>query len=258
MPWFDADVDVRLFYTIEGEGEPLLLVHGWGCDSTDWIYQIPDFARDHRVIAVDNRGHGRSGGRTGLRPQVFASDLAALLDALATGPVVALGHSLGGSIATALAVEHPELVRGLVIIDPAYGVGEQEAAAVEAVLRLTEQPGTHQHLAEAFTRMSTVGTPAHLKTWHRIRALGIDEHVLRETFSNIFRCRDQFAYRAQAAEYLRRRCCPSSPSTSMAAGRRPRGRSRSVGLPLMRRKSCLSGTGYTRPGSFTGVTGLAP
>jgi hypothetical protein len=99
--------------------------------------------------------------------------------------------------------------------------------------------------------MSTVGTPAHLKTWHRIRALGIDEHVLRETFSNIFRCRDQFAYRAQAAEYLRRRCCPSSPSTSMAAGRRPRGRSRSVGLPLMRRMSCLSGTGYTRSARTT-------
>ena len=57
-----ADIrDVRLFFTDEGDGgPPLLFVHGYTCDSHDWSWQLPHFAADRRVIAVDLRGHGRS------------------------------------------------------------------------------------------------------------------------------------------------------------------------------------------------------
>ena len=52
---------LRMFFTDEGSGDPpLLFVHGYTCDSHDWSWQLSHFARSHRVIAVDLRGHGRS------------------------------------------------------------------------------------------------------------------------------------------------------------------------------------------------------
>src|SRR5213596_3588112 len=85
---------VPLWLTDTGSGEPLLLVHGWGGDGRAWSGL--HFTR-HRVVAVDLRGHGRSPVlRSGYRPSDYARDLAALVDRLELGPVVAVGHSMGG------------------------------------------------------------------------------------------------------------------------------------------------------------------
>src|SRR5699024_7475189 len=98
MPYADISHDVSLFYTKHGEGgPPILLVHGWACDSDDWIWQIPDLAKRHTVYAVDLRGHGHSSvPREGYRGTDYANDLSRLIAALGCGPVVVVGHSLGG------------------------------------------------------------------------------------------------------------------------------------------------------------------
>jgi pimeloyl-ACP methyl ester carboxylesterase len=72
--------DARLFYTDEGNGDPsFLLVHGWTCDSHDWSWQFDAFAEAHRVVAPDNRGHGRSSiTADGYTPHVFALDMVRL------------------------------------------------------------------------------------------------------------------------------------------------------------------------------------
>src|SRR4051794_34702104 len=109
MPFAEGD-DIRMFYTDEGSGSPVLFVHGWTCDSLDWSWQLDAFMAGHRVIAVDLRSHGRTslGGTDGDHTaQRYASDLAVLLAQLDTGPVVAIGHSLGGVVVSALSVEHP-------------------------------------------------------------------------------------------------------------------------------------------------------
>src|SRR5919201_6022325 len=116
--------DANLFYTHDGHGEKtLLLIHGWACDSHDWMWQLPALLEAYRVIAVDLRGHGRStvtiGGYT---PQQFAADLSVLLDAVDAGPAVAIGHSLGAIVVNTLAVEHSAAVAAVVAIDPGYGV----------------------------------------------------------------------------------------------------------------------------------------
>ncbi len=52
---------VKLNYEVHGDsGEPLVLVHGYTGDITDWRHQLPAFAQSHRVLIVDNRGHGQS------------------------------------------------------------------------------------------------------------------------------------------------------------------------------------------------------
>jgi pimeloyl-ACP methyl ester carboxylesterase len=202
--------DVRLFFTDEGEGDPILFVHGFSCDSHDWSWQLPHFlAAGHRVIAADLRGHGRSSvPASGFVPRVFADDLAALLDHLGCGPVVAIGHSLGGVIVSALAVEHPDKVRAVVSVDPGYLVADEAAPFLDEILDAMRD-GDPAAVAQGFLGATyAAASPAHLRTWHMRRIAGVPDDVLRQTFAGIFRGPDAIGFASAAAPYLRRRACP--------------------------------------------------
>ena len=112
--------DGPLAYRDEGAGPPLVLLHGGFLDHRMWDDQIPVFARTHRVIAMDARGHGASSNAT--RPFRHTDDLAALLRHLDVGPATLVGLSGGGATAVDTALEHPTLVRALVV----SGVGTSE------------------------------------------------------------------------------------------------------------------------------------
>ncbi len=115
--------DVNLYYEVHGDGEPLVLIPGLGSDVTDYGRIIELLAAGCRVVAVDNRGAGRSD-----KPDIpysvemMADDVAGLMTALGLGPAFVLGHSMGGRIALTLALRHPELVRGLVLVSTAARV----------------------------------------------------------------------------------------------------------------------------------------
>jgi pimeloyl-ACP methyl ester carboxylesterase len=107
----------RLYTEIIGHGPPILFLHG-GLLFFDinFEHQRDDFARDHTVIGIDQRGHGHSPDTAGPRSyQAMADDTAAVLEQLGLGPVDVVGHSDGGDIALLLARDHPELVRRVVI-----------------------------------------------------------------------------------------------------------------------------------------------
>jgi pimeloyl-ACP methyl ester carboxylesterase len=102
-----------LFRLDTGTGRPVVLLHGGFLDHRMWDDQIPVLEARHRVIAFDARGHGKSPCATA--PFRFADDLAALLRDLDTGPAVLVGLSMGAGTAVDTALEHPDLVRALVI-----------------------------------------------------------------------------------------------------------------------------------------------
>lgn len=119
-PWlpFAANNDTLVvmndvFWIDTGTGQPLVLLHGGFLDHTMWDAQIPVLAARYRVLAPDARGHGRSANAT----EAFrhTDDLAALLRHLGTGPAILVGVSMGASIAVDTALEHPELVRAVVV-----------------------------------------------------------------------------------------------------------------------------------------------
>lgn len=109
-------MDIRLYYTEMGNGEPLILLHGNGEDSSYFVYQISCFARHFRVIALDTRGHGRSprgGGEFSIRR--FAEDLRDFMDEHSIDRAHILGFSDGANIALAFAMRWPERVGKLVL-----------------------------------------------------------------------------------------------------------------------------------------------
>jgi 3-oxoadipate enol-lactonase len=98
-------------------GWPLVLVHGWGADSLlNWYKVIPSLVERHRIIAVDQRGHGKSDRvREGYRVEAVADELAGVLDDLGIEVASLVGYSLGGMVAQAFVRRHPERVTKLVL-----------------------------------------------------------------------------------------------------------------------------------------------
>jgi pimeloyl-ACP methyl ester carboxylesterase len=202
--------DVRLFFTDEGAGSPpMLFIHGYSCDSHDWMWQLPFFEKRHRVIAVDLRGHGRSSvPDSGFDAGDFANDLAGLIEELGCGPVVAVGHSLGGLVASTLAVEDPSLVRAVVSVDPAYLIPDAVAPMLRGVLDgLDVDPVTtvQQMLGSS---SYTATSPDHLKPWHMRRIAGVAPHVLCAAGKGLFGGAGAPVYRTESETYLRGRTCP--------------------------------------------------
>ena len=111
--------DIDMYYEIHGEGEPVVLIAGLNSDHT--LYQklgiIPRLAERYKVVAFDNRGVGQSG-----KPDIpysiemMADDTAGLLHALGIEQAHLLGTSMGGRIATALALRHPQQVKSLILV----------------------------------------------------------------------------------------------------------------------------------------------
>jgi pimeloyl-ACP methyl ester carboxylesterase len=118
MPYANRN-GVRLFYTNEGKGSPpLLFVHGWCCDSTHWRRQLSAFRREHRVVAVDLRGHGSSSKpEQDYTMDAFCQDLEWLIGKLGLRRPVVVGHSMGGIIALRLAGRRKRALSGVVVVD---------------------------------------------------------------------------------------------------------------------------------------------
>jgi pimeloyl-ACP methyl ester carboxylesterase len=106
----------KIFYVDEGEGFPIVLIHGLAGDHQAWAPQIAALRGRHRVIAFDNRGAGKS---TQVDEPVTTEDLArdtlGLMDALGVSRAHIVGRSMGGSIAQHIALRAPDRVQSLVL-----------------------------------------------------------------------------------------------------------------------------------------------
>ncbi|MFZ2958766.1 MAG: alpha/beta hydrolase [Candidatus Ozemobacteraceae bacterium] len=109
--------DIELFYEIRGDGPPLLLIPGLASDSQSWMGVIGELAAHFRVIAVDNRGSGRTTPmNVPLSISSMADDCIALIKALGFPSVSMVGHSMGGFIAQECAIRYPTSVDRLVLM----------------------------------------------------------------------------------------------------------------------------------------------
>src|SRR3954452_18759785 len=117
-----ADVNgLALHYEEHGAGEPLILLHGGIGTGEMFAPLMPALAAGRRVITVDLQGHGGTADvDRPLRPELMADDVAALIGALGLEQVDLMGYSLGGMVALRTAIQHPALVRRLVLLSAAF------------------------------------------------------------------------------------------------------------------------------------------
>ncbi len=117
MPYTTVN-DISIYYEIQGTRQPIVFIHGLGSSTRDWENEVNYFAKNYQVITIDLRGHGKSE-----KPNhhysvpLFSTDIAQFIQTVINTPVHLVGHSLGGMIAFQLAIDHPELLKSLCIIN---------------------------------------------------------------------------------------------------------------------------------------------
>jgi pimeloyl-ACP methyl ester carboxylesterase len=117
------EAPVKLYYSEEGKGPPLLLIHGFGASTFTWRFVAPELAKSHRVIAVDLKGFGQSDKPFDGRYSVYdqAELLAQLIEDKDLRDLTLVGHSFGGGVALLLALEANRRLDGritrLVLLD---------------------------------------------------------------------------------------------------------------------------------------------
>ena len=144
MPSFQNGA-VEIAYIDEGEGDPILLVHGFASSkNVNWIYPtwVSELKKNgRRVIAFDNRGHGESGklyDAADYEIAIMAGDISALMDHLRIERADVMGYSLGSRMAAVLALQAPQRLRSAILggigigLIEGGGPGENVAEALEA------------------------------------------------------------------------------------------------------------------------------
>ena len=106
----------KMYYETYGKGEPLLIIHGNGGSINNFLYQIPYFSKDYKVIVADSRAQGKSADAgDSLSYEMITDDLNALLDSLHLDSCYVIGWSDGGIEGLMLAMRHPDKVKKLAV-----------------------------------------------------------------------------------------------------------------------------------------------
>ncbi len=125
--------DARIYYEVHGEGPPLVLAHGAGGNTQIWWQQVPHFALRHRVVTFDHRCFGRStASPESFKPEYFADDLIAVLDALEIDRVALVCQSMGGWTGLRMALDRPERLSCLVLCGTPGGIVTDQIIAAAA------------------------------------------------------------------------------------------------------------------------------
>jgi pimeloyl-ACP methyl ester carboxylesterase len=160
---------MELFFEMEGDGEPLLLLHGMtGCHE-DWEYAgRQEFLSEYRLIAPDARGHGRSTNpEKTITHRQCAHDTLVLLDHLGIERCRAIGVSMGGNILLHMATLQPERIEAMVVVSATMYFPEQ-ARAIMRALPVENQPESEW---EIMRRRHKQGDAQIVALWEQCRAL---------------------------------------------------------------------------------------
>ncbi len=111
---------IKLHYVTQGEGPLMLMLHGFPEFWYSWRHQIPEFAKDYKVVALDLRGYNESdkpSGQSAYGMNEFIKDIEGVIQGLGYDRCILVGHDWGGAIAWCFAYAHPEMVERLIVLN---------------------------------------------------------------------------------------------------------------------------------------------
>lgn len=198
--YVSAADDVPIHVEIdEGPAPTVVFVHGWMCDVDTWHFQRLALRGHARLVLMEQRSHGRS-GRTGPRNSSLhdmAEDLRRVLDAHATeGPVVLVGHSMGGMSIMQMAQLSPELfgdrIKGVVLISTSAGKLMRRSPGLRFAVPLIKAASPLLDWGREFNSYSVIRRWAFGKHAHPAAVDMADEMILRAPTSVILNFHDNF------------------------------------------------------------------
>jgi pimeloyl-ACP methyl ester carboxylesterase len=167
---------LKVYYEIHGRGEPLVLLHGGLSNiATDFGKILPVLAKTRRVIAIEQQGHGHTAdGEHPLRYEQMADDTAAVLAQLKVTNADFVGYSMGGGVATQIAIRHPALVRRFVFFG---GAAYNPSGYYPQMAALFAQMKPDQLIGTPWQKAYATIAP-HPEAWSTLvsRVMELDQH----------------------------------------------------------------------------------
>src|SRR5258707_101518 len=146
---------IDLYYEMRGEGEPLMLLHGFTGAGADWryVFDLDELAKSYRLIIPDMRGHGGSTNPLGeFTHRQSAADMFALLEHLRVDKLKAIGLSGGGNTLLHMAMQQPSRIEAMVLISATTHFPDQARAIMQhfsfdnlGAEELADQRARHRH-----------------------------------------------------------------------------------------------------------------
>lgn len=167
---------MKLFHRILGEGSPIVIAHGLYGSSDNWISIAKELAQKYQVILVDLRNHGQSPHSSSHSYSDLADDLFELFNKLNLNQATLIGHSMGGKAAMQFAVNHPNKLKALIIVDiapksyaDANGYSSQAKEHLAILSALRELP------------LNTIASRTDADEWlsHRIQSVAVRQFLLK-------------------------------------------------------------------------------
>jgi pimeloyl-ACP methyl ester carboxylesterase len=158
------DDGVELSVEVAGEGPGLLLVHGFGGAKEDFADHVAALSATHMVVIFDHRGHGESDKPADVAAYSLArlrADTLGVADAVGLTRFRVLGHSMGGMVVRRIAIDHPERVDALIMMDTAPGpIGALDPGQIDAAAQYVLEHGKAA-LKELLEANGPLDNPAH-------------------------------------------------------------------------------------------------
>ena len=134
--------DIEINYQEEGSGYPLILIHGLNGDLTGWVLVMAELSKYYRTLALDVRGHGGTSKPDRLYSiKGFSEDFYEFMNQLKVPKAHILGLSMGGAIAQQFALDHPEMIRSLVLVSTFSYVDEKAHGAFTRLRQTLKERG---------------------------------------------------------------------------------------------------------------------
>ena len=131
--------NINMYHEVHGEGEPLVLIHGAGLETSSVVPLIQMFTSKYKVVSIDNRGVGRTDKpNEPYTIEMMAEDTVGLLNIIGIKKANFIGSSMGGRIAQVIAANYPEMVKSLILTATAARVSPSMKTEMEIALKTPE------------------------------------------------------------------------------------------------------------------------
>lgn len=136
MPHIEVN-HAKIYYELHGEGHPLVLISGFGCDHSFWTSFIEPLSEKFQILIFDNRGSGQTeDNNEAFTIETLADDVIALANALNLKKPHILGHSMGGAIALQIAIKYPVQISKLMVLNAAAKFSAVSSMALRGIIEL--------------------------------------------------------------------------------------------------------------------------